>query len=137
MAVVSVKQAYPAHTRQLAHAILGSGAGNFTKNVIIVDDDIDPFNLGEIWWALMSRLQASRGVTIMPRGKAAILDPSSSPGMHGFSDTLLIEAVKPYEWQPNPEWNNERFPLVAYPDREHMEKVEKRWEEYGIRRAPR
>ena len=132
MAVVSVKQAYPAHTRQIAHAILGSKAANFTKNVIVVDEDIDPFNLGEVWWALMSRLQAARGVTIMPRGKAAILDPSSPPHMRGFADTLLIEAVKPYEWQPHPEWDNQRFPLVSYPDREHMEKVEKRLNEIGF-----
>lgn len=132
MAVVSVKQAYQAHSRQVAHAVLGSKMANFTKNVIIVDDDIDPFNLGEIWWALMSRLQASRGVTIMPRGKAAILDPSSPRDMRGFADTFLIEAVKPYEWLPNPDWNNERYPLVAYPAPETMELVEKRWKEYGI-----
>lgn len=132
MAIVSVNQRYPAHSRTIAHALLGSKMGAFLKNVIIVDEDIDPFNLDEVWWAMLSRLQASRGVTILQRGKTAFMDPSQIPELQGFADTLIIEAVKPYEWQPRPEWGNERFPVTAYPSKEIMESVEKRWNELGI-----
>lgn len=132
MAVVSVNQRYPAHSRTIAHALLGSKMGAFLKNVIIVDEDIDPFNLDDIWWTMFSRLQASRGVTILQRGKTAFMDPSQIPKLQGFADTLIIEAVKPYEWQPRAEWKNGRFPPVAYPSKETMEAVEKRWNEFGI-----
>ncbi len=132
MAVVSVSQHYPAHSRTIAHALLGSKTGAFLKNVIIVDDDIDPFNLDEIWWSMVSRLQASRGITILQRGKGAFMDPSQIPELQGFGDTLIVEAVKPYEWQPRPEWGNQRFSPVAYPSQEIMEAVERRWNQFGI-----
>jgi UbiD family decarboxylase len=132
MAVVSVNQRYAGHSRAISHALLGSKMGAFLKNVILVDDDIDPFNLDEVWWVMVSRLQASRGVTILHRGKGAFMDPSQLPELQGFSDTLMIEAVKPYEWQPRPEWGNERFPPLAYPSQEIMETVEKRWNEFKI-----
>lgn len=132
MAVVSVSQKYPAHSRTIAHALLGCKIGAFLKNVIIVDDDIDPFNLDEVWWAMLSRLQASKGVTILKRGKTAFMDPSQISELQGFGDTLIVEAVTPYEWHPRPEWGNRRFPPTAYPSKEVMESVEKRWDELGI-----
>jgi len=132
MAVVSVNQRYPAHSRTIAHALLGNKMGAFLKNVILVDEDIDPFNLDQIWWTMFSRLQASRGVTILQRGKTAFMDPSQIPELQGFGDTLIIEAVKPYEWQPRVEWRNERFPPVACPSTETMEAVERRWNELKI-----
>ncbi len=132
MAIISLNQRYPAHSRSVAHALLGSKMGAILKNVIIVDEDIDPYNLDEVWWAMVSRLQASRGITILKRGKGAFMDPSQLPELQGFSDTLMIEAIKPYEWQPRAEWGNERFPPTAYPSKEIMEVVERRWNEYGI-----
>ncbi|MBM4340467.1 MAG: UbiD family decarboxylase [Deltaproteobacteria bacterium] len=132
MAVVSVNQRYPAHSRTIAHGLLGSKLGAFLKNVIIVDEDVDPFNLDEIWWSMVSRLQASRGVTILQRGKGAFMDPSQLPELQGFGDSFIVEAVKPYEWQPRPEWGNKRFPPVAYPSQETMKAVEKRWSSFGI-----
>jgi UbiD family decarboxylase len=131
-AVVSVNQRYPAHSRTIAHALLGSKTGAFLKNVILVDEDIDPFNLDEVWWSLFSRLQASRGVTILQRGKTAFMDPSQTPELQGFADTLIIEAVRPYEWRPRQEWREERFPPVASPSKEAMQAVERRWNELGI-----
>jgi len=132
MAIVSVNQRYPAHSRTIAHGLLGSKVGAFLKNVILVDDDIDPFNLDEVWWSMVSRLQASRGITILQRGKGAFMDPSQIPELQGFSDTLVVEAVKPYEWQPRPEWGNKRFPPVAYPSQEIMGTVERKWNSFGI-----
>ncbi len=132
MAVVSLNQKYPAHSRTIAHALLGSKMGSFVKNVIIVDDDIDPFSLDEVWWALVARLQASRGITILQRGKTAFMDPSQIPELQGFGDNMIVEAVKPYEWKSRAEWAGERFPPVASPDKELMKAVEKRWAEFKI-----
>jgi UbiD family decarboxylase len=131
-AIVSLNQRYPGHSRTVAHALLGCKMGAFLKNVIIVDEDIDPFNLEEVSWAMVSRLQASRGVTILTRGKGAFMDPSQVPELQGFVDTLMIEAVKPYEWKPRPEWGNERFPPTAYPSQEVMEAVERKWAQLRI-----
>ncbi len=132
MAVLSMNQRYPGHSRTAAHALLGSKMGSFLKNVIITDEDINPYHLEEVWWAMVSRVQASRSLTVLRRGKGAFMDPSQLPELQGFTDTLILEAVKPYEWQPRPEWGNRRFPPVAYPSKEIMEAVEKKWSKLGI-----
>nr|MBP7528470.1 hypothetical protein [Syntrophorhabdaceae bacterium] len=69
---------------------------------------------------------------ILQRGKGAFMDPSQAPDLRGFSDTLMVEAVRPYEWKPREEWGGERFPPVAEPTKEVMEGVQKRWKELGI-----
>jgi hypothetical protein len=56
-------------------AIFGAKAGHL-KTVIVVDEDIDPFDLNQVWWAVTARLQASKGVSILTRGKGAFMDPS-------------------------------------------------------------
>jgi 4-hydroxy-3-polyprenylbenzoate decarboxylase len=132
MAVLSMNQRYPGHSRTAAHALLGSKMGSFLKNVIITDEDIDPYRLEEVWWAMVSRVQASRSLTVLKRGKGAFMDPSQLPELQGFTDTLILEAVKPYEWKPRPEWGNRRFPPIAYPSKEVMEAVEKKWSKLGI-----
>jgi 4-hydroxy-3-polyprenylbenzoate decarboxylase len=132
MAILSMNQRYPGHSRTAAHALLGSKMGSFLKYVIITDEDINPYDLEEMWWAMVSRVQASRSMTVLKRGKGAFMDPSQLPELQGFTDTLIMEAVKPYEWQPRPEWGNDRFPPVAYPSKEVMETVEKKWRELGI-----
>jgi 4-hydroxy-3-polyprenylbenzoate decarboxylase len=132
MAILSMNQRYPGHPRTAAHALLGSKMGPFLKNVIIADEDINPYDLEEVWWAMVSRVQASRSMTVLKRGKGAFMDPSQLPELQGFTDTLIMEAVKPYEWQPRPEWGNDRFPPVAYPSKEVMEAVEKKWSKLGI-----
>jgi hypothetical protein len=81
---------------------------------------------------MVSRVQASRSMTVLKRGKGAFMDPSQLPELQGFTDTLIMEAVKPYEWQPRPEWGNDRFPPVAYPSKEVMKAIEKKWRELGI-----
>lgn len=60
------------------------------------------------------------------------MDPSQLLELQGFADTLMVEAVKPYEWKPRSEWGDKRFPPIAYPSQEVMEKVEKRWKELEI-----
>ena len=51
--------------------------------------------------------------------------------LRDFTDTLIVEAVKPYEWQPR-EWNGQRYPPVAYPSDAVMKRVEENWPNYGI-----
>lgn len=135
MAIISLDQRYPGHARTAAHALFGAKVGAFLKTVIVVDADIDPFNLDEVWWAITARLQASRGISVLTRGKGAFMDPSQVSEMRGFTDTLMVEAIRPYEWKPRAEWGGERYPPVACPDKEVMRAVEKRWTEFAI--APR
>ena len=47
------------------------------KHVVIVDDDIDPFNEQEVLWAMAMRFQADRDMKVIPNALGAHLNPSS------------------------------------------------------------
>jgi UbiD family decarboxylase len=47
------------------------------KHVVIVDDDIDITNPGEVEWAISTRFQGDRDIIIKPKEKGSSLDPSS------------------------------------------------------------
>ena len=45
---------------------------------------------------------------------------------------LLIDATKPIEKPRSDLLFGERFAVVAYPDKETMDRVNRKWKEYGI-----
>jgi 4-hydroxy-3-polyprenylbenzoate decarboxylase len=64
-AIVSVKQLYPGHARQVGTAVFSCPSGAYsTKLVVVVDDDVDPSDLREVWWAVGMRFQPDRGSVI-------------------------------------------------------------------------
>ena len=66
--VISIKQAYPGHSRQaliLASQVLG-GAYN-GRFVVVVDDDIDPTNTSDVLWAIATRCDPEESVEIIRR----------------------------------------------------------------------
>lgn len=65
------------------------------KMVIVVDEDVDVFNEEEVLWALATRLQADKGVSILPQhlGMGVTLDPSSDELSR--SSKMGIDATKP------------------------------------------
>ena len=60
MTIISIKQAYPGHAMRAAHGALGGTAGYHGRFVMVVDDDIDPFNLHDVMWALATRCDPER-----------------------------------------------------------------------------
>ena len=60
MAIISLDQGYPGHARTAAHALFAGKAGAFVKTVLVVDEDIDPFDLDQVW---VGHDSASAGVS--------------------------------------------------------------------------
>ena len=65
----------------------------YCKNVIVVDDDVDPFNLNQVMWALSTRFSPAKDLVIIPNASVIPLDPSSEPP--GISHKLIIDATIP------------------------------------------
>ena len=61
----------------------------------MVDEDVDVFNEEEVLWALATRLQADKGVSILPQhlGMGVTLDPSTDELSR--SAKMGIDATKP------------------------------------------
>lgn len=65
----------------------------YPKIVIIVDEDIDPFNLNEVMWALTTRFRAERDLVLVPYAPGSTLDPASHP--RGLVTRMIMDATKP------------------------------------------
>src|SRR4030095_199144 len=70
------------------------GTELYTKYVIVVDDDVDIFNINDVMWALATRMRAEKDIILIPGAKGAILDPTSDP--ETFTLTKMgIDATRP------------------------------------------
>jgi UbiD family decarboxylase len=70
------------------------GTELYTKYVVVVDDDVDIFNVNDVLWAVATRMRADKDIIFIPGAKGAILDPTSDP--ENFTLTKMgIDATRP------------------------------------------
>ncbi len=106
------------------------------KNIMVVDQDIDIFDLGKLNWAFAYRVDPKRDLIQYP-GLISPLDPITHPKDKVRADVqmgtrLLIDATKNIMNPRSDTWFGEKFAPVCYPDEETRKLVRNRWEEYGI-----
>ena len=77
-------------------AIMGTlGTELYAKFVIVVDDDVDIFNMEDVMWAVATRFRAEKDLIFVPGAKGAVIDPSSDP--ETFTLTKMgIDATRPH-----------------------------------------
>jgi 2,5-furandicarboxylate decarboxylase 1 len=97
ISVISMKQAYDCEARNLIATMLGSRRNKIT---IVVDEDVDIYDMEKVLWAIATRSQADEDVIIFPRLVATAMDPSVRKLRVGSG--LGIDATKPFG-QPFPE----------------------------------
>ena len=92
LAIVSMKKVAEGEPRMAMLTALGTEL--YTKQVIVVDDDVDIYDLEDVMWAVATRVKAERDVLMVPGVKAAIIDPTSDPTT--FTVTKMgIDATAP------------------------------------------
>lgn len=124
LAIISIKQMYPGHANQVLTAAISTEMGAYgLKTVIVVDDDIDPWDLPRVLWALSFRAQPNR-CEIIRRGRSTPLDPSLPIEQREITGRLLIDATIPYEWKEKP------VPIELDP--KVVQRVKDRWAELGL-----
>jgi UbiD family decarboxylase len=123
LTIVSIKQLYPGHAKQVALLATNVASGAYMgRYSIVVDEDIDPFNLKQIMWALCTRCDPETSVDLIRRCWSGPLDPIIPREQAGFNSRLIFEAVRPFEWK-------DKFPPVVERDPEVEQKVRTRWKE--------
>jgi UbiD family decarboxylase len=123
--VISVRQGYAGHAKQAALLTCGlQCVALFLRYVIVVDDDIDPSNIGEVLWALGTRADPAESINIVTGQLSSYLDPSVSPEKRKRGDTTtstaIVLAVRPYHWMAD-------FPQPIAISSELSEKIKKKW----------
>lgn len=92
MAVVSIDKRYPGQARRVMMALWGMlPQFSYTKTIVVVDDDIDPENWDDIAWALATRMDPARDVTIIDRTPMDYLDFASPEA--GLAGKMGIDAT--------------------------------------------
>jgi UbiD family decarboxylase len=92
MAFISMKKIADGEPQMAVMATLGTEL--YTKYVIVVDEDVDVFDLNDVMWAVATRVRADADIFFIPGAKAAILDPTSDP--QNFTVTKMgIDATRP------------------------------------------
>ena len=92
MAFVSMKKTAEGEPQMAMMATFGTEL--YTKYVIVVDDDVDIFNMNDVMWAVATRVRAEKDIMLIPGAKGAIIDPTSDP--ETFTLTKMgIDATRP------------------------------------------
>ena len=142
--VVSIKPLMEAHADLVASALWGSKATLWAyKHVVVVDEDIDPWNREMVNWSIAWRTRASEDIKIWKNHRGSRLDPRIPPEEKGFQDRVLIDATRPYHWPPREIWGSEgvgkgiplKFPPTTRPAYNTSLMVNQRWDKYGIDRT--
>jgi len=131
MTVVSVNQMYAGHAPQVMALAAQCVAGAyFGKYVIVVDDDIDPTNIGQVLWAMATRSRPAQSIDILRETWSTFLDPSlNPPETRPWGSKALINACMDYRYIKT-------FSKRTKLDEAMYNQVVSRWSEFGFDGKP-
>jgi UbiD family decarboxylase len=94
LAIVSMKKIAEGEPKMAMLTALGTEL--YTKHVIVVDEDVDIFDMDDVMWAVATRVRAEKDIFMVPGVKSAIIDPTSDPKT--FTVTKMgIDATAPLD----------------------------------------
>lgn len=127
VAVASIHKLYEGYGKVMAAAILSTEPGRLIKTLIVVDEDIDPFDRHLIDWALATRFQPAEDAVILKGVPGVTLDPSMAAQEReqntNRTSKIIIDATRPL--RPD-------FPQEASVAPAVMNRVVENWPNYGI-----
>ena len=92
--IISTKSRVAGYGKIVGAKLLATPHGLvYPKVVIIVDEDIDPFNLNEVMWALVTRFRPDRDLVLIPNAPGSTLDPTGYP--RGLVTRMIMDATTP------------------------------------------
>ena len=121
MAVISMKKQYAGHAKRV---MLGTWSFlrqfMYTKFVIVVDDDVDVRNWQDVIWAMTTRMDPARDLTILENTPIDYLDFASP--VSGLGSKVGFDATNKWPGETNREWGRT---IVMSP--EVVKKVDQMW----------
>ena len=122
MAVISIKKQYAGHAKRV---MLGTWSYlrqfMYTKFVIVVDDDVDVRNWQDVIWAITTRMDPARDLTILENTPIDYLDFASP--VSGLGSKVGFDATNKWPGETQREWGR---PIVMRDD--VIKKVDAMWD---------
>jgi 4-hydroxy-3-polyprenylbenzoate decarboxylase len=126
IAVVSMKKAYPGHAKRVMMGVWSYlRQFMYTKWVIVVDEDIDARDWKDVMWAISTRMDPARDITVVEGTPIDYLDFASPES--GLGGKVGLDATNKWPPETKREWGRE-----IRMDEEVVDRVSRRWDSYGI-----
>jgi 4-hydroxy-3-polyprenylbenzoate decarboxylase len=115
-----VSRSYATQILQAAWTVVPSISG---KVLTLVDEDVDIRDPLQVEWAVHTRVQPHRDLTIVQNTRPLLLDPSVAPQWSDEAEAskLLIDARRKWDYPP-----------PSLPPPEQLERVRAAWDAYGL-----
>jgi 4-hydroxy-3-polyprenylbenzoate decarboxylase len=126
VAVVTIKKAYPGHARRVMLGVWSYlRQFMYTKFVVVTDDDIDARDWQDVIWAISTRVDPARDLTILEHTPIDYLDFASPES--GLGSKLGIDATNKWPPETSRAWGRK----IRMSD-DIIEQVTARWPDYGL-----
>ncbi len=126
VAVVSMKKQYPGHAKRVMMGVWSFlRQFMYTKFVIVVDDDINARDWKDVIWAISTRMDPARDLTIIENTPIDYLDFASP--ISGLGSKVGLDATNKMGGETTREWGR---PIAM--DKATVKKIDEIWDELGI-----
>src|SRR5579883_906101 len=125
LVLVSIRKSYPGHARKVMHAIWGLGQAMFSKVIVVVDEDVDVQNVGEVAWKALNHIDPERDIQFV-LGPVDSLDHASR--LANYGSKMGVDATR--------KWPEEGF-TRPWPEEIRMtpevkQRVDELWKKAGL-----
>lgn len=126
IAVISMKKAYPGHAKRV---MMGAWSYlrqfMYTKFLIIVDDDINARDWKDVMWAVSTRMDPVRDITLIENTPIDYLDFASPES--GLGGKIGLDATNKLPPETHRDWGRQ-----IRMDDAVIEKIDRLWEKLGL-----
>ncbi len=126
MAVVSMKKQYPGHAKRVMFGVWSFlRQFMYTKFVIVTDDDVNVRDWNDVIWAMTTRMDPARDVTLVENTPIDYLDFASP--VSGLGSKMGFDATNKWPGETSREWGR---PIVM--DDDVKKRVDDIWDRLGL-----
>jgi 4-hydroxy-3-polyprenylbenzoate decarboxylase len=123
--LVSIKKSYPGQARKVMNAIWSLGQAMFTKCIIVVDEDVNVQDIGEVTLKVLNHIDPERDIQFT-LGPVDSLDHASR--LPNYGSKMGIDATR--KWPS--EGFNRPWPDEILMDEKTKAVVDKKWKDLGL-----
>ena len=126
IAIISIKKQYPGQAKKVMMGLWGLGQLALTKFFVVVDDDVNVHDINDVIWAITTRADAARDITIIDNTPTDTLDPASP--LVNLGSKLGIDATQ----KTKEEGYEREIQEQVKPDDATKSLVDSKWSSYEI-----
>ncbi|HWD68129.1 MAG TPA: UbiD family decarboxylase [Caulobacteraceae bacterium] len=126
IAVVSIRKAYPGHAKRVMLGVWSYlRQFMYAKWVIVVDDDIDARDWKDVMWAIATRMDPARDITVIENTPIDYLDFASPQS--GLGGKIGLDATNKWPPETSREWGRQ-----IRMEQDVIETITAKWSSLGL-----